>query len=272
MLRRHAQVSWDDDAGLGRRDKRLQIENQWGTEHIEWRGGVFTMKSACIMGLLIALFGQGCGRSPMDGGLPRAIPGTLRTGGSGGSSQGAGGSDNEGGASAASGFGGVSAGGAAGRTNATGGARGQGGVGGSESGGATGAWAACPPCLAAALKPCSPSGACVAEGHGSGMGNSTTVCYANGVRQTTFFFANGNTITAGAVVSNNGQVCLSMDQATEAWRDGTLSLKNGAGEQLALGTIAGGTITINCDGTSHVVSNACIGLVDSTACSYGTCP
>jgi hypothetical protein len=271
MLRRHAQVSGDDGAGLRRRGKRLRINNQWGPEQMGCRRhGGFTMKVACIAGLLIALFGQGCGRSPMDDGLPRARPGTPKTGGSGGSGQGVGGSHSESGASAAGGFGGVSAGGAAGASNATGGANGQGG--GSGNGGATGTWGDCPPCLAAALNPCSPSGACVEEGHGSGMGNTIARCYANGVQQRTFFGANGNDITSGAVVSKDGKVCLSMDMQTVAFRDGTLTLKNGAGERLAEGTVAGGTITIRCDGMSYVVSDACIGRAASTGCSNGSCP
>jgi len=47
---------------------------------------------------------------------------------------------------------------------------------------------------------------------------------------------------------------------------------NGAGEELAEGIVDARTVTVFCDGMSYVVADACLGMADTTGCSYGTCP
>ena len=249
---------------------RLRAEDQPGRSLVRREDA--TLRTASILGLLIALVGQGCGRSPMDGNLARARAGTSETGGSARGGQGIGGSGGNGGATAASGSGGISAGGAAGASTATGGVNGQGGIGSARDGGAAGGSGDCPPCLAAALAACIPSGACIVEGHGSGVGNIVIACYANGVEQSVSFGADGNSITTRAVVSNKGKICLATEKKTEAWVTGTVTVTNGAGEELAKGIVDARMVTVSCDGMSYPVDDACLGMADTTGCSPGTCP
>ena len=207
------------------------------------------MKRVCIStALVFVVAAQACGRTRMDGPFPRESVVAAGTGGATGN----GGMDGR-----------VSSGGAGG----LGGSSGAGGYGGAAGSGD------CPPCMADAFVGCAPAGGCVLEMHGSGMGNSSTVCFDNGVRMQRGAGANGNTVHFSGSASKDGKTCYLWSQTTGPSEPGTITFTDGVGNQLALGEPdATGATTVNCAGKTYVMSPHCGGWDDSWNCDAGNCP
>ena len=208
------------------------------------------MKRVCIStALFLVLTAQACGRTHMDGPFPRQSGVAAGTGG-------------------ATRNGGMDGGGSSGGAGGHGGSSGPGGY-----DGATDASGDCPPCLAGAFVGCAPAGGCVSEMHGSGMGNSSTACFDNGVRIQRGAGVDGNTVHFSGSASKNGKTCYLWSRTTGPSESGTITFTDGVGNQLALGEpdVTGAT-TVDCAGKTYVMSSHCGGWDDSANCDPGNCP
>jgi hypothetical protein len=131
----------------------------------------------------------------------------------------------------------------------------------------------CPPCLAEAIYACIPAGACLAEVHGSGMGQASSSCFGNGVVKSSFTSVSGNAVAVRVDVSKNGRACYTSHTIYEASSSGTITFDDGDGRPLGQGTIsATGSTTIDCGGTKYVMGLGCGGWDDRTPCNAGACP
>jgi hypothetical protein len=195
------------------------------------------MNGLCFATLWLMVVGaEACGRTQMDGPVPRSggIAGNAGAGGL------------------------VSSGGV------LGGAGGAGGSGGSED---------CPPCLADALNACIPAGRCVMEMHGSGMGSATSMCFENGVQVFSGVGVSGNTVHTSGSAYQNGKTCYSWNRTTGPSESGTITFSDGDGNQLAAGsTDQTGANVVDCAGESYVMSPHCGRWDESHDCDAGNCP
>ena len=155
----------------------------------------------------------------------------------------------------------------------SGGSTGNGGMGGSLSPGGEGGSADCPPCLAAVFSVCVPTGRCVVEMHGSGMGNASTSCFDNGVRLSETATDHGNQVLLAGSAAQNGKTCYRWSQTIDPSGAGTITFSDGAGNQLALGQPADpGITTVDCGGKNYLMSQHCGGWNEVWNCDIGTCP
>jgi len=194
------------------------------------------MNGLCFASVwLMVVVAEACGRTQMDGPVPRR-GGIAGNGGAGGL---------------------VSPGG-------VGGLGGAGGSGGSED---------CPPCLADALNACIPAGRCVMEMHGSGMGSATSMCFENGVLVFSAVGVNGNTVHTNGFAYQNEKTCYTWNRTTGPAESGTITFSDGAGNYLASGnTDETGAIVVGCGGKGYVLSPHCGRWDESHNCDAGNCP
>jgi len=155
----------------------------------------------------------------------------------------------------------------------SGGSTGNGGMGGSLSPGGASGSADCPPCLADVFSVCVPAGRCVVEMHGSGMGNASAWCFDNGVRLSETATDSGNQVLLAGSASQNGKPCYRWSQTIDPSGSGTITFRDGAGNQLALGQPAvSGFTSVDCGGKNYLMSQHCGGWAEARNCDVGTCP